>query len=526
MVSSVFRHGRYTVVVILIVVLIPALVLGLGRSDRTFRKPDTYANPVPLRVAGLLGKGSGEYATVSPEEVQGASYLSGSAVLRLPDGRLRYVPPGAKEPVTVDSEDPGARAASEESRAWLERGTVPGRTREERRMAERALLDLRLLTQPNGAALAAPTRGWHYVWPRDASWTAAAFAATGHREESYRILRFLAEAQEDDGGWEARYRADGAPVLDGRPAQLDAVGWFPWAVWYWSRDAGGERSAGARTRALWPAVRAASDTASASLGPDGLPPGGPDYWETATWRPNLGTAAPLRTGLRAAASLADELGHPEDARRYANAAARLDLAIDREFAPHGYPRTTDPGSGADAAITFLAPPFAPFEPEVNRAVERAEERLAVPNGGLLPGENWPQDPTVAWTPETALFALSAAASGDEERAGRHLGWLMDHRTSLGAFPEKVNGEGEPRAAAPLGWTSAAVLLALAAEEEPLPVPPAGSAVEDEGTSPLGSSFGGALIGAGALVAATRARWRPQSGSSRPSKPGRRYLPGP
>lgn len=503
------RYTRYLAgaVLALAAILLP-------ESEAASEASAPYPNPVPLRVAGLIGDGDGNVAHISPEEARGASYLPGSAVLRLPDDRLRYVPPGAAEPATVDAQDPGARAAVEESRAWLRRGTVPGRTREERRMAERALLDLRLLTRPNGAALAAPNRGWHYVWPRDASWTAAAFAATGHREESYRVLRFLAKVQEDGGGWEARYRADGTPVLDGRPAQLDAVGWFPWAVWYWTRTAGGEGSAVERTRALWPAVRNAADTAAASLGPNGLPPGGPDYWETSTWRPNLGTAAPLRTGLRAAASLADELGHAEDARRYAEAAARLDRAIDREFAPHGYTRTTDPGSGADAAVTFLAPPFAPLDPGVDRAVERAEERLVAPNGGLLPGERWEQDPSVAWTPETAFFALAASAGGDGSAANHKLSWLADHRTSLGAFPEKVNGDGEPKAAAPLGWTSAAVLLALAAKEEPLPVPPAGSAREDAGTSPLGS-FGGALIGAGALVAATRVRWRPWPESSRP-----------
>lgn len=514
---------RYTRYLAGFVLAFTAILLPESEAPSVASGP--HPAPVPLRVAGLIGDGAGTAVAVSPEEARGASYLPGSTVLRLPHGRLRYVPPGAKEPVTVDADDPGARAASEESRAWLERGTVPGRTREERRMAERALLDLRLLTRPDGAALAAPNRGWHYVWPRDASWAAAAFAATGHHEESYRILRFLAEAQEDDGGWEARYRTDGTPVLDGRPAQLDAVGWFPWAVWYWSRTAAAEGSARERTRALWPAVRAAADTAAASLGPNGLPPGGPDYWETSTWRPNLGTAAPLRTGLRAAADLADELGHPDDARRYAEAAARLDWAIDREFAPHGYPRTTDPGSGADAAITFLAPPFAPFEPRVNRAVERAAERLAAPNGGLLPGEKWEQDPSVAWTPETAFFALAASAGGDERAADRTLRWLADHRTSLGSFPEKVNSDGEPKAAAPLGWTSAAVLLALAAGEEPLPVPSAGTTEEDAGTSPLGS-FGGALIGAVALVAATRVRWRPWSGSSRLSPPARRYRPAP
>src|SRR4029453_12401025 len=30
---------------------------------------------------------------------------------------------------------------------------------------------------------------------------------------------------------------------------------------------------------LWPTVRAAADHAASALGPDGLPPAGPDYWE-------------------------------------------------------------------------------------------------------------------------------------------------------------------------------------------------------------------------------------------------------
>jgi glucoamylase len=210
----------------------------------------------------------------------------------------------------------------------------------------------------------------------------------------------------------------------------------------------------------------------------------------------------LRTGLRAAADLARRLGHLSDARRYARAAARLDGAIGRGFAPMGYPRTTGARSGADAAVNFLAPPFAPPDPRVEAAVAETAERLRVPNGGVQPGEDWPHDPTVAWTPETALFALSAAAAGDGEAADRWLGWLAAHRTTLGAFPEKVDGEGEPRSAAPLGWTEAVVVLALAAEEEPLPVPP----VPEVSSGGAGGSLpiiAGMLFCAGVLALAAR-----------------------
>lgn len=453
---------RYPALTLLALVLLAGLGTGEGQPAA-----HEYPEPIPLRMAGLLGNKSSVYP-ILPKEAYGASYIPGSNVLRLPDGNLRHLPPGSAEPVTVPSEDAGARASIAETRAWLKEGKVPGVTDSERGMAGRALLDLRLLTGPNGAAIAAAYPRWNYVWPRDAAWTAAAFAATGHHEESYEILSFLSRAQNPNGTWEARYETDGSPVRDGRPPQPDATGWFPWAVWLHAATGPDELE---KTRNLWPAVWAAADAAANSLGPDGLPPGGADYWEIETWKPNLGTAAPLRAGLRAAADLARKLGHESAARRYLEAAGRLDRAIEREFAPHGYPRTTRSGSGADAAVNFLAPPFALPEPGVPEAVEKAAVRLTIENGGVVPGEKWPQDPTVAWTPQTALFALSAAAGGDEREADRRLGWLAEHRTSLGVLPEKVDGAGEPKTVAPLGWTNAIVILTLSAREEHLPVPP-------------------------------------------------------
>jgi glucoamylase len=505
------RYARYPAGAILVL----ALCVCAPAPDAR-----TYHPPVPLVASGLIGDRSGPVLAVSPEEARGASYLPASNVLRLPGGRLRYLPPGAAEAVTVPPDDPGAAEAAAASRAWLAEGTVPGGDAVERAISERALLDLRLLTRPNGAALAGLHPRWRSVWPRDASFVAVAFAATGHHEESYQVLSFLAAAQEPDGTWEARYDAAGTPVLDGRTRQLDATGWFSWATWYWFVTA--ERDERERAGALWPATRAAADAAEASLGADGLPPGGADYWEVETWRPNLGTAAPLRTGLRAAADLARRLGHESDARRYAAAAGRLDAGLAREFAPAGYQRTPYPRSGADAAVNFLAPPFAPPDTRIEEAIAETAERLRAPNGGVLPGEKWPQDPTVAWTPETAFFALSAAASGDGEEAGRWLGWLAAHRTSLGAFPEKVDGDGKPRAAAPLGWTEAIVLLALAAKDEPLPTPPVPERVPPETSTPQPPPVIGALLCAGVLAAfvgarrreSTPPRWRPGPGSGR------------
>lgn len=419
-------------------------------------------------IAGLIGNAT-TVVPISPQEAEGLRYVPFSSVLRLPDGRLRYLPEGADAPVTVSPDDRGARGAIARDRSWLAEGVVPGRTAAERALAARALLDMRLLATGGEAPVAAWYRIWKYVWPRDSSFAAVALTITGHRAEALRILRFHQRTQRADGTWEARYHPDGSPVLDGRQWQLDGNGWVTWAAWTWLRTARdrGDRDA---ARALWPMVRAAADHAAGSLRPDGLPPPGPDYWELPTAEPNIGTAAPLLAGLRASADYARRMGRFSDARRFAAAAARLDRGIRTAFAPLDYPRTPEPDAGADAAVTFLAPPFARYDPRVSAAIARAAERLTIPNGGIIPGEDFPGSPGDAWTPETAFFALAAAASGQRDTARHQLGWIARHRTTLGAIPERVAPDGTPTSVAPLSWSGALVLLTLRARA--IPIPPA------------------------------------------------------
>jgi glucoamylase len=457
---------RQSVRHLLIAGLAGALVAPLLGATR----PGT---PAPLLSAGLLGN---ERALVplAPDEVDGASYAPDSSVLRLADGRYRYLPAGASEAVTVAPDDAAAHAAIAADRAWLAEGAVPGATATEREAAGRSLLYLRLLLRPGGAAIAAQTPYWAYVWPRDASFAAAAFAGTGHRREAREILTFLARTQRPDGTWPARSHPDGTPVADSRPDQLDATGWVPWAAWL-AADQGRDLAA---ARQVWPLVRAAADRASRSLGRDGLPPPAPDYWERRERLPTLGTAAALLAGLRAAGHLAAAVGDAGQAGRYRAAAARLAAAVPRAFAGlGGYHRdAARPGGhglgrsgGPDAAVTWLAPPFAPADPAVLAAVARTGEQLGPGGGGAVPGLPWRE--REFWTPATASFALAAMASGDKASAERRLGWLLDHRTALGAFPERVRrSDGQPRSVAPLAWTHAIVLLTLVSEHHPLPIP--------------------------------------------------------
>jgi hypothetical protein len=149
-----------------------------------------------------------------------------------------------------------------EARQWLRAGVVPGATTRWRNMSEQGLLDLRSLTWPNGATVAADYGPWRHVWPRDASWVAAAFCVTHHGDEASRVLGFLAQAQRADGGWAARYGLDGKPLRDGRGPQLDATGWVPWAV---AVCAGADLETPLAAR-FWPMVRAAAYAATAAIG--------------------------------------------------------------------------------------------------------------------------------------------------------------------------------------------------------------------------------------------------------------------
>jgi GH15 family glucan-1,4-alpha-glucosidase len=331
-------------------------------------------------------------------------------------------------------------------------------------LAAQALSDLRALTLPSGAVLAGPHGPWAYVWPRDASFAAAAYCATGDVGRGLSVLGFLERVHPRSGRWAARYEQDGSgPVADRRGPQLDGSGWVPWAAGFCAASGATDDA----LRGLWPMVRQSAEHTIAELHRNGLPKPSADYWERREKRLTLGTVAPLVAGLRAAATIADRLTtSPDTGDRWRAAADRLQGAVDKRFGRLGYPR--DSRGGADSIVTTLGPPFSPARPQVGAAIRRSQQLLTLPNGGVTPGQDWRAD-GIAWTPSTALFGLSAAARGDRATAERVLRFLDDYRTPTGAVPEKVTPSRNPAGEAPLAWTSALVVLTDAALARPLPV---------------------------------------------------------
>lgn len=350
---------------------------------------------------------------------------------------------------------------AEAQRAWLAAGDLPGADGPYEDLVTDALLDMRTLVLDNGASVAAWSPYWRYVWPRDSSFVAVALARTGHTEDALAILDFLAQVQEPDGSFQARYLPDGSgQTPDGRGEQTDGVGWVLWAS---NQVVQSVPEAEQLTTAehLLPLVDRTADHAVSLVAGDGLPEPSPDYWEVHEEDLTLGTVAPVLAGLRSADEFYTALGDAESATTVREAADLTEDALEREFDDYG--RYAD-GDLADAASAFTLPPFQPEALDgAQRAWSDSAASMARPAGGLAPGEGWRQD-GVSWTPQTSLYALTAASNGDDEQARASLDWLDQHRTSLGALPEKVLDDGSPAAVAPLAWTAACVVLAVDALE--------------------------------------------------------------
>lgn len=361
--------------------------------------------------------------------------------------------------------------------AWLLRGTVPGEGTTYEGMATRALMDLRTLTGPAGAGpgavLAGPEGAWRYVWPRDAAFVAVAYARTGHLDDAVAVLGFLQAQQDADGSLQARYLPTGdGGVPDERGLQEDGPGWALWAVSEVLR-ATPQWQRAATSAALLPLVTRSTARLLAQLDPlTGLPQPSPDYWEVAQDELTLGIAATSMTGLDWAAWLHRQgwVAAPDwraagvDPETLTATATRARRALVSRFGP-GFARHA--GGAPDAAVTFLLPPLARCPiPGADPARVRAVPQLRRQGGGVAPGAGWKHD-GISWTPETALQAAAAAATGRTAESGHWLDWLEAHRTRAGSLPEKVLYDGRPAAVAPLAWTCALVLIALT---EPAPAP--------------------------------------------------------
>lgn len=378
--------------------------------------------------------------------VQG-SRLACLTRVRAPRGEHAQVSIGVADPRAarrLRCDDRAARdivqSAARSDRRWLDRARPlgAGAPAWARRMYRRSLLTLWALTDARTGAVAAGARGgWAYVWPRDASTAALAYAAVGYRPEARRVAHFLLDL---DLGAAARFHGDGTPVA-GRGPQGDAVGWVPLAA-----DAAGLPAP--------PPARPRRDL--------------PDYQE----------GAPGRYVANAIAAVAAAAGPRAPAYESSSTRRRLETRLKSEFVTaRGVMREPDARSGLDSAAAWAVRPFALpllYPPARRTLLHLAGVGASGPPAnrfGITPSEDWPGvDP---WTAPTAWSAWSlaalatregehpAAAQRDRRAALRLLADLRRAATPAGALPERVDARtGIPTSTTPLAWSGAFAILAL------------------------------------------------------------------
>ena len=386
----------------------------------------------------------------------------GSRVL-VPSGASASVIPGTR--VLASAPDRDTLVTAE--RMWLEKSDHLVRVDDEwSDLMRDALLDIRVLLY-KGVSVAAWSPNWRYVWPRDAAHVVAALALAGHTADAERCLRWLERVQEPRGWFEARYDPETRATPDGRPRQLDGHGWVLWALDRLDRayrEVGDTASASRLSGILETSLAGIESEVDLNTG---LPPASPDYWERKESRLTLGTAAPLLVGLRSAERLAARAGNIEVERRAARTGALLEGGINESFAPRRFQRYAQ-GGGHCTSLAFLMPPYLDSKMEgLEDAFDEARISMARPAGGIAPGAGWKED-GISWTPETAIFANCAIATGRREVAGDYLRWLTAHRTEVGSLPEKVRADGRPAAVAPLAWSAAVVIDGITRQRELYP----------------------------------------------------------
>jgi glucoamylase len=443
--------------------------LDVAISPKTRSSPGSRRERLRLRsiatgaVLALAISGLGGWTfyrsrhALEPLQSAGVAIGPGGERVILGPGPLVPLIPGTR--VLASAGAAGAARAAEQ-RDWLAAGTIPDAPVQYQDMVRTALLDLNTLLLPDGAAVAGWPSFWRYVWPRDASMIAVALSRTGHPDDARSVLLFLQRQLPPSGVFRARYRPDGSGVPDARSEQTDGTGWVLWAAAQVVNDL----PAGAARTAFLTQLRPLIDGSTRAAlritdRPSGLPEPSQDYWEVRDDRLSLGTAAPLAFGLDAAVKLQRLLGDDQLAAQAQERAGVLRASIVKRFGSQGYPRYLGDDE-IDAAVAFLLPPFTEqADPEVVQAWRRAAGEMSRPAGGISPGVGWKND-GISWTPQTALFALTAASIGDRTAANGWLTWLAQHRTQYGALPEKVLSNGDPAGPAPLAWTDAFVLLAV------------------------------------------------------------------
>jgi hypothetical protein len=319
---------------------------------------------------------------------------------------------------------------------------------------------------------------WQYdfEWGMDAAMVATAAASSGQLDLSREVLTNILHRLSNPEGMIAeasRFRGGALSELNGNGAVLDAL----WHYWRWSGDT-------TLLKVHWNRIAAIANfpLRSEFSHPSGLLRTRRDFWERTPWMGvqegfEIGHQVYCGVGLRRAAEIAQELGHPEEAQRWRSAGERmLDAMLhDPEFSlveegcfirrrliDGSVQRTIcdDPSWNDPDYISYI-PAGTPnltersWEPDVTEALpivyglvdpesdlaQRTLQRLDAlwnPNGlGGYARYNIDSEPDSpgAWSFATMFMASAEVEAKLEERSRRTIEWLCDRAGAGGSWFE-------------------------------------------------------------------------------------------
>jgi glucoamylase len=365
------------------------------------------------------------------------------------------------------------RSCVEHWREWLEIGREHAPELPDRRLQllfRRSLLILKLLQDERyGSFIAAPNLypDYRYCWPRDAVYLAWAIDYCGYHDEVRRFYRWCKRTQMANGLWYQNHYTDGRRHWPG--IQVDQVGSILWGLHQHhqlcpSREFLVE---------MWAMVERAAWYLLSRVSPEiGLVYSEQDLWEE-TGGYLAYTNATAVAGLRAAAAIAGELGHAEEARLWPECAETLRVHIERELIQEGiYVGERNPGHPfpvrqdyvLDVSNIGLAVPYGVVDPHCKEMVQTVgliERASDYPIGGV---GRYASDLFVGgnpWSLSALWLGLYYVEVGRVEDAQRHLDWCLRHTTAHDFIPEQSDKRtGEPASASPLAWSHAWMILFL------------------------------------------------------------------
>lgn len=327
----------------------------------------------------------------------------------------------------------------------------------------------------NGAVLAANTeqpyyppraKNYHFVWPRDASFTCVAANVLGMSEIASRFFDWLTERPEDfkkEGTLYQRFAPNGK--MAGDQFQPDQTGSVLWAIFeHYRLDL-------VKSREHEVLIRRLADGLCDAWQGKCFFKNTVDLWEeshrkTSTEMENNFTysLAACAQGLR----LADRMLH---CRKWTEVGdqmiERINLAYDqkRRYFLRNFGKVSD--SNIDASLLGLVYPFEIVGPDDKRMIKtvRKIEEVLVEFGGVhryqfdyYDGEGTAQEGAGAWPLLNCWMAIVQQRMGRKRKARAYYRWVLEKTGSDGYIPEQVFTDFR-QGIKPLVWSHAMFVLA-------------------------------------------------------------------